>query len=153
MNYHISYLHDVILKLLKSLHGHQKNNLQSSSERTKKIRNIWDGYVLFNPGIGHPNLKKDWVPTLKFLIETKKPILFTAHSKIDADRDSKVLEKILINDDEEDGDSNDRIVEYKTNPYASRMKFVDPFPTSPNADDTSFHLVRPNDQILLLNKR
>ena len=44
-------------------------------------------------------------------------------------------------------------LEYKYNPYASRMKFVDPFPTSPNADDTSVHLVRPNDQIFLLNRR
>jgi len=152
MNYHKSFLHDVILKLLKSLrHEQQKDTLQPS-ERTEKIRNIWDGYVLFNPGIGHPNLQKDWIPTLKFLIETSKPILFTAHSKIDADRDGKVLEKMLMNDDE-DGDSNDRIVEYKPNPYASRMKFVDPFPTSPNDYDTSVHLVRPNDQIFLLNKR
>jgi len=149
MNYHKSYLHDVILKLLKSLHEQQKDTLQPS-ERTEKIRNIWDGYVLFNPGIGHPNLQKDWTPTLKFLIETSKPILFTSHSTIDADRDSKVLEKMLMNDN---GNNCGRIVEYKTNPYASRMKFVDPFPTSPNSDDTSVHLVRPNDQIFLLNKR
>ena len=148
MNYHKSFLHDVILNLLKSLHEQQKDTLLPP-ERTKKIRNIWDGYVLFNPGIGHPNLKKDWIPTLKFLIETRKPILFTAHSTIDADRDSKVLEKMLINDE----NNSDRIVEYKPNPYASRMKFVDPFPTSPNTDDTSVHLVRPNDQVFLLNRR
>lgn len=106
--------------------------------------------MLFNPGIGHPNLQKDWIPTVKFLIETNKPILFTSHSTIDADRDSKVLEKMLMNDNV---NNSDRIVKYEPNPYASRMKFVDPFPTFPKADDTSVHLVRPNDQVLLLNKR
>ena len=148
MNYHKSFLHDVILKLLKSLHEQHKDTLQPS-ERTEKIRNIWDGYVLFNPGIGHPNLQEGWIPTLKFLIETRKPIVFTAHSTIDADRDKKVLEKMLTNDNV---NNSDRIVEYKPNPYASRMKFVDPFPTSPNADDASVHLVRPNDQIFLLRR-
>ena len=102
-------------------------------------------FVLFNPGCGHPNLKKKWEPTLKFILKTGKPILFTAHSAIDAERDRNVLEKLLV--DEAEHTTYGGMVEYKVNPYASRMGFVDPFPSS---DDISVHIVRPNHSIFVL---
>ncbi|KAL7496405.1 hypothetical protein ACHAWT_004562 [Skeletonema menzelii] len=126
MTFHPSYLHEVVLKILKA-------QPESSPE---EIKNAWDGFVLFNPGLGHPNLAKHWKPTLKFLVGTGKPILFTAHSKIDAKRDQQVLEKLLADCDD------DRIVQYAVNPYASRMKFVDPF--------SKDHVLSPNHSVFLL---
>ncbi len=127
MNFHSSYLHEVVLKLLKS----------QPESSTEEIKNVWDGYVLFNPGLGHPNLTKQWKPTLKFLIGTGKPILFTAHSTIDAERDRQVLEKLLA-----DCDYDDKTLQYSINPYASRMKFIDPF--------SKDHVLSPNHSFFLL---
>ncbi len=127
VNFHSSYLHEVVLKILKS---------QPQSSTTEQIKSVWDGFVLFNPGLGHPNLSKQWKPTLKFLIGTGKPVLFTAHSTIDAKRDQQVLEKLLADCDD------DRIVQYAVNPYASRMEFVDPFSEN--------HVLSPNHSIFLL---
>eukprot|EP00984_Skeletonema_dohrnii_P009633 scaffold3689_cov107-Skeletonema_dohrnii-CCMP3373.AAC.7 len=126
MNFHSLYLHEVVLKILKS----------QPESSTEQIKNVWDGFVLFNPGLGHPNLTKHWKPTLKFLIGTGKPILFTAHSTIDAERDRQVLQKSLADCDD------DRIVQYLVNPYASRMEFVDPF--------SKDHVLSPNHSYFLL---
>ena len=126
MNFHSLHLHEVVLKILKS----------QPESSTEQIKNVWDGFVLFNPGLGHPNLTKHWKPTLKFLIGTGKPILFTAHSTIDAERDRQVLEKSLADCDD------DRIVQYLVNSYASRMEFVDPF--------SKDHVLSPNHSYFLL---
>ena len=101
---------------------------------------------MFNPGLGHPNLVKQWKPTLKFLVGTGKPILFTAHSALDADRDRAVLEGLL--GDSSDRDSRGDGVEYNINPYASRMGFMDPFHSQ--GDDDNIHIVRPNYSDFLL---
>ncbi|KAL7527405.1 hypothetical protein ACHAXR_001944 [Thalassiosira sp. AJA248-18] len=142
MNYHTSFLHEVVLKFLKSSHATSNGDIQSSSNRTEQIRQFWDGFVLFNPGLGHPNLAAQWKPTLKFLIGTGKPILFTAHSTVDAERDRVVIEEELLVADR--GGS----VEYNINPFASRMGFVDPI-TSPGMEGV-VHVVRPNDSTFLL---
>lgn len=152
MNYHTAFLHEVILDLLKSMHKQDDgdDNTQST-DRTESIRNIWDAFVLFNPGIGHPNLQKEWMPTLKFLVGTGKSILFTAHSTIDAKRDSLVIEKLLLADIDEIGSSlSDRHVKYTLNPYASRMGYLDPF-ASPSEMGDEPHIVRPNHSIFMLN--
>jgi len=125
MNFHSSYLHEVVLKMLKS----------QPESSTEEIKNVWDGYVLFNPGLGHPNLAKQWKPTLKFLIGTGKPILLTAHSTTDAERDRQVLEKLLCDD-------ANKTVQYSINPYASKMEFVDPF--------SKDHVLSPNHSFFLL---
>ena len=129
MNFHSSFLHEVVLKLLKS-----------QQIGTDQIRNLWDAYVLFNPGLGHPHLTKQWKPTLKFLIRTGKPILFTAHSSIDAERDRLVLEQLLL----ADHNNYNQTVEYQSNPYASRMEFVEPF------SKEYVHIVSPNHSFFLL---
>jgi len=149
MNYHTSFLHEVVLKFLKSSHATNESNSDgqaASSNRTEQIRQFWDGFALFNPGLGHPNLAKQWKPTLKFLVGTGKPILFTAHSALDADRDRAVLEGLLV--DSSDGDSRGDGVEYNINPYASRMGFMDPFHSQ--GDDDNIHIVRPNYSDFLL---
>eukprot|EP00571_Detonula_confervacea_P005956 CAMPEP_0172332128 /NCGR_PEP_ID=MMETSP1058-20130122/62281_1 /TAXON_ID=83371 /ORGANISM="Detonula confervacea, Strain CCMP 353" /LENGTH=311 /DNA_ID=CAMNT_0013049405 /DNA_START=433 /DNA_END=1368 /DNA_ORIENTATION=- len=150
MNYHTSFLHEVVLKFLKSSYMTNNSNsddIQSSSDRTDQIRQFWDGFALFNPGLGHPNLAKQWKPTLKFLLGTGKPILFTAHSTIDAERDRLVLEELLV--DSADNNSRDGLVEYNVNPYASRMGFVDPF-SSLGSKGTKVHIVTPNHSAFML---
>lgn len=130
MNYFTSFFHDIILK--------------RKDESIPKI--CWDQYILFNPGCGHPNLKKQWGSTLQFLFRTRKPILMTAHSKLDAERDTSTLEMLLS-----DTDRNNRYegpTLYVENPYASRMCFVDPFPTTDARE--AVHIVRPNHFKLLL---
>ena len=170
LNYHTSFLHEVILNLLKSFHdetenGSDKDIEPDSEERSlsfnqfkSELREYWDGYVLFNPGLGHTNLQKQWEPTLKYLLKTRKPILFTAHSDIDARRDCAVLGKLLYNDDTTphigDDRSNDGCgVEYIVNPYASKMGFVDPFATTSSVGEDEgkkVHVVCPNHSFFML---
>lgn len=128
MNYYTSFLHEVILRSRAGI-------IQSLS---------WDGYILFNPGFGHPNLQNQWGSTLQYLIETKMPILLTAHSTLDAERDSAVIEKLSPTNECDYGSSKS----YSMNPYASRMQFMDPFPTSDKREE---HIVKPNHYTLFLD--
>ena len=149
MNYHTSFLHEVVLKFLKS--SRASNGIGGdvqASDGIERIRRFWDGYALFNPGIGHPNLQKQWGPTLKFLLGTGKPTLFTAHSSIDAERDRAVLEKLLVG--AADNCSRGGSVEYSMNPYASRMGFVDPFSSASEDSTPGDNIVRPNHSAFML---
>jgi len=95
---------------------------------------IWDAFLLFNPGLGHPNLRKAWEPTLKLLLDggpknpRKRPImlLLTAHSEKDMARDAAILTDFYGLKD----------VVYQKNPFASRVAYEDPFEKN--------HFVRPN---------
>lgn len=129
MNYFTSLLHDILPRF--------------NDESMQQI--CWDQYILFNPGYGHPNLLKQWGSTLQFLLRTRKPIFMTAHSRVDAERDASTLEMLLS-----DTDRNNRYggpALYIKNPYASRMCFVDPFPTT---DEREVHIVRPKRYRFLL---
>jgi splicing suppressor protein 51 len=130
MNFHSSFLHEAVLKIIKS-----------QQIKTDQIKNVWDAFVLFNPGLGHPHLAKQWLPTLKFLIRTTNPILFTAHSTIDAERDRLVLEQLLSVDR---NNGSNQSIKYEPNPCASRLEFVDPF------SKEHVHIVRPNHSCFLL---
>jgi splicing suppressor protein 51 len=74
-----------------------------------------NGYVLFNPGLGHPHLKRGWESSLEVLFRQETPVLFTAHSKLDANRDATVLKERL-----------EIPIAYMKNPFASRLQFQDP---------------------------
>ena len=58
-------------------------------------------FVLFNPGSGSPSLSARWDPTLRLLLETRKPVLCTAHGPHDLQRDIAALEAIA---EQEDGE-------------------------------------------------
>ena len=90
-----------------------------------EIDDVWDAYVFFNPGLGHPNLCTSWAQTLERVVQEKRPILFTAHSYKDAERDYQCLVEYGLDD-----------VQYSSNPFASRITYEDPF------DKT--HIVKPN---------
>jgi hypothetical protein len=91
----------------------------------------YHGVVLFNPGLGHPNLKSDWRPTIELLLERRQHwrgnanVLLTAHSEVDASRESTYLNQ-----------SFGMSVDYSVNPFASEIRYEDPFDKS--------HVVRPN---------
>ena len=90
-----------------------------------------DGYIMFNPGIGHPHLKDGWKETLNILLSenpNKKPLFLTAHSDEDQVRDTVIIKETL--------EQNGIILEggmrsrYHCNPFASRMGTLDPFSPS-----------------------
>ena len=84
-----------------------------------------------NPGLGHKNLIQNWEPTLSRLLQQRKPVLLTAHSDIDANRDKKLLKDVYQID-----------VQYHQNPFSSRIQYEDPFDKS--------HIVRPNHYFAIL---
>lgn len=142
MNYHTSFLHDLILRRLKNIHSEDTQTTKISGvNRLDIICQYWDGFVLFNPGIGHPNLAKQWESTVKFLLRTNKPMLVTAHSQTDAARDLRVIKEKMF--EERGRHFSDG---YRLNPFASRMEFIDPFATK----DESVHIVWPNHSVLFL---
>ena len=85
----------------------------------------WDAYLLFNPGLGHPNLRASWEPTLNAILRNpqrerrpgKTLLLLTAHSERDMARDAAILGDVYELEN----------VEYRENPFASRVAYKDPF--------------------------
>lgn len=115
------------------LHNHVRELYKTKS--VQEILSLWDGFVLFNPGIGHPNLESSWYPTLKFILNTKKPALITAHSELDSQRDGNILKKHC-----------GELFTHDNNPFSSLMAYEDPFPPETGVQ----HLVRPNHSVLLI---
>jgi len=120
------YLHDYVKKAEEKHHHHDK----------------WNGFVLLNPGLGHPNLREGWKPTLDYLFRRdvsigheQHPILLTAHSELDAQRDWNVLVSSQYCND------NGNFPTCQ-NPFASRITYEDPFDAS--------HVVQPNHSHLML---
>ncbi len=52
-----------------------------------------DAYVLFNPGLGEPGWEKAWGPTLRALAAARRPLLLTALSARDGDRDAAFVQE------------------------------------------------------------
>ena len=77
-----------------------------------------DAVVLYNPGLGHPAQSAAWAPTLTKLRAKRKPVLWTAHSHEDRDRDLALLGA--------QGKSVEWLVGPERNPFASRKQLVDP---------------------------
>jgi hypothetical protein len=87
---------------------------------------LWDGFALFNPGLGHDHLRQGWLPTLELVLKTRKPVLLTAHSERDAHRDATLLQELLL---------LGQPVTYHENAFASRITYKDPHDN---------HLIHPN---------
>ena len=51
-----------------------------------------DAVVLFNPGVGYPNLRAGWVSALEAVKASGRPSLITGHSEMDSQRDLTALE-------------------------------------------------------------
>eukprot|EP00160_Parvularia_atlantis_P019562 Unigene7720_Nuclearia_a/m.23713 Unigene7720_Nuclearia_a/g.23713 ORF Unigene7720_Nuclearia_a/g.23713 Unigene7720_Nuclearia_a/m.23713 type:complete len:145 (+) Unigene7720_Nuclearia_a:594-1028(+) len=52
-----------------------------------------DLYVAFNPGLGHKFTEPYWTPTMRYLYETKRPLLITSHSEADGASDLAAIER------------------------------------------------------------
>lgn len=102
---------------------------------------VWDAYILCNPGLGHANLSDQWQPTLQFLLQEQggisAPVLLTAHSALDAQRDTNTLAHCVLPE----------APLYSRNPFASQIDYEDPLP--PSSSDQK-HFVQPNQYVYLL---
>jgi len=106
----------------------------------------YDAFILLNPGLGHAHLKEDWKPTLDLLLsfndhphensKVQPPIILaTAHSWLDANRDTAVWRD----------DYGLESTTYTENPWASRITYEDPL-----EDAQAQHIVRPNHYVATL---
>lgn len=59
-----------------------------------------DAFVLYNPGVGHPHLRKSWEPTLTAVLLSCKPVLMTSFSLEDQQRDVAALQDMMANSPE-----------------------------------------------------
>lgn len=86
-----------------------------------------DVFVLFNPGLGATQALTDsWAPTLRLLFMSRKPVLATAHSAHDLQRDLACLERLTAEEDEQDiGEPMVRIFAPHRNPFASSRRTCD----------------------------
>jgi len=183
MNYHSGYFHQYIYedyKKKKEIHHDAANNINNSNEDNKddnnnsknnsnnikittELLNKWDGFILFNPGIGHDHLKKAWMPTLRFILKTNKAIISTAHSKLDSERDLMLWKDFILSVHEQHQEEKERdecrFGDYESNIFASKMAFKDPFTTlneknddnGSNCGGDSVHIVNPNHSILKIH--
>lgn len=101
----------------------------------------WDACFMFNPGIGHDNVKNDWNPTMHLLLATVSQtrrschslkLLFTAHL-VDATRDASILLG--------EYNSVSETSLYNKNHFASRITCQDPFDNR--------HVIRPNENTFI----
>jgi hypothetical protein len=85
-----------------------------------------DLFVLFNPGFGSKPLREEWAPTMKLLLETRKPILATAHSEKDVRRDLDMLDRLSTEEDLQDlGEPLEFLIPPHENPFASTRRTYD----------------------------
>lgn len=81
-----------------------------------------DAFVMFNPGVGHPFLRSNWRPTIEAVLTSGRPILLTAFSEEDQQRDLEVLNAIATDAQME----LDFIVPPRLNPFQKRTCQMDP---------------------------
>ena len=86
----------------------------------QKLLSSADIVVLFNPGYGHHYLKAEWRPTLAMLLRSKIPIVCTALSPHDLQRDRTALEKLKPLLDYK------YLIEPQSNTFASLVADIDP---------------------------
>jgi hypothetical protein len=85
-----------------------------------------DLFVLFHPGYGSKEHSKSWKKTLLKLLDTKKPILCTAYSPEDLNKDLTELQNILeeYNADQELDLPIEMMIKPQLNPFASLRKEI-----------------------------
>jgi splicing suppressor protein 51 len=57
---HVTLKHDTSSLTISWLHSGYLHDMTDKP--------LWDGFVLFNPGLGHDRLQQGWLPTLEFLL-------------------------------------------------------------------------------------
>jgi splicing suppressor protein 51 len=69
---------------------HQHVSMAKNKEKDK-VNKVPDGFVLFNPGLGHPHLERLWSPSISLALQHLRPLLITSFSAVDLERDLRVL--------------------------------------------------------------
>ena len=106
---------------------HGREMLHNHPNLTKLLLDF-DLFVLFNSGVGSPALREAWDPTLRLLLQTRKPIVFTCHSRVDLDRDWDCVEQTGISEDQDGqelGHSIETLLSPHENPFASLRRVYD----------------------------
>lgn len=110
----------------------------SNNTGSMNIVRLFDAFIMLNPGLGHDHLKEGWTPTLELILEGIEserlgPLLLTAHSKLDAERDTQRLLHFC------------KVAPiYEENEFASQVTYRDPFKND--------HIVRPNHFVTIIEK-
>ena len=112
---------------------------KNKNDQATLISNTWDGVILFNPGIGHPFLKKKWNTTMQLLLQEDVLLLMTAHNKIDCERDFQTFQNLQLQSPKRSTRTYSDA--YIPNPWSSRMQVEDPLNTT--------QLVRANAYVLM----
>ena len=136
LTFHNGYFHDVLLASYQNRAGEFDN--------AKLVSRLWDGIVLFNPGIGHPYLKAGWESTIRLLIRSGVYLFFTAHHEIDRDRDLSTIRTYMKEEGFEESTVSSKL-EYVRNPWASRMEVEDPLNRA--------QIVKANEYVLVIPAR
>lgn len=72
-------------------------------------------------------LKADWDPTVRILLQTRKPIICTAHGDKDLENDLNLLNKISTEEDtQEIGEPLEFLFPPHLNPFRSSKRTIDP---------------------------
>jgi len=94
--------------------------------KLNKILLETDLFVLFNPGLNSPYLQSNWKPTLQLLFDTKKPVLVTAFSETDMQRDVNYLNELAAELDDQDlGSPLEFLIQPALNPFRSLRRTID----------------------------
>jgi splicing suppressor protein 51 len=85
-----------------------------------------DVFVMYNPGFGNSNLQASWDPSIRLLLETRKPLVFTAYGAHDLQRDLHALDRISAEADEQElGEPIDFVIPPHENPFKTLKCTVD----------------------------
>ena len=87
-----------------------QNSTAPQQEGKGALLELPDAFVLFNPGFGEPGWERSWKLTVDALFASRRPIVFTALSVADAERDALFWANAT-------GD----VLNYRENPWSSLL--------------------------------
>jgi hypothetical protein len=122
-------------RYLKLIHSNGGQVPLDQHPHVKDILRQSDVFVLYNPGIGSTEeLKQSWRDTMILLLNTRKPLIMTAHSERDMERDLQYLDMLmseLLSDKNTANSDNNALgfiqvlVEPMMNPFVSGKRTFD----------------------------
>ena len=98
-----------------------------------------DAFALFNPGFGEPGWELAWEPTVKALLLSQRPVLLTALSYEDAERDASFWSSVV----QRSGVGAPLDEAYENNPWASLMPSGDEQAATKNRSNCMCTVYRP----------
>ena len=160
---HEGLFHDMVSSTQEQQQDKLEITLDDDGNKVDNPSNnfMYDAFLLLNPGLGHDNLIGDWKPTIDILLKLQeesqpgdRPVIcLSAHSELDAQRDTQILKGVYnvdlssfhggnAADDSSAADGNP----YHINPFSSRITYRDPILAAKtrHEGERMDHFVRPN---------